>query len=64
MQLEGFRVENFKGIKRADLRFADHDSARVHTLVGLNESGKTTLLEALHSFFLRSFEFVAVKRAQ
>jgi len=50
MKIQGFRIENFKGIKHADIDFSDHETARVHTLVGLNESGKTTLLEALHSF--------------
>ena len=50
MKITGFDVANFKGIRNAKIRFADNDTARVHTLVGLNESGKTTLLEALHSF--------------
>jgi len=50
MDITGFDVSNFKGIREARLRFADHGVARVYTLVGLNESGKTTLLEALHSF--------------
>lgn len=50
MRITGFEVEDFKGIRKANLRFAEHDTARVHTLVGLNESGKTTLLEALHAF--------------
>ncbi|MEO9875228.1 MAG: AAA family ATPase [Anderseniella sp.] len=50
MKISGFTIENFKGIGKATIRFADHDTARVHTLVGLNESGKTTLLEAIHSF--------------
>lgn len=50
MKLTGFNISNFKGIRSAKIRFSDHDTARVHTLVGLNESGKTTLLEAMHSF--------------
>lgn len=50
MRLTGFDIENFKGIRSAKIRFSDHGTARVHTLVGLNESGKTTLLEAMHSF--------------
>lgn len=50
MKITGFDIANFKGIRNAKIRFSEHDIARVHTLVGLNESGKTTLLEALHSF--------------
>lgn len=50
MKLTGFDIRNFKGIKDAKIRFGHNDVARVHTLVGLNESGKTTLLEAMHSF--------------
>ena len=50
MKLTGFDIQNFKGIKDAKIRFGDSELGRVHTLVGLNESGKTTLLEAMHSF--------------
>lgn len=50
MKIIGFDITNFKGIRKAKIKFSDNDQARVHTLVGLNESGKTTLLEAIHSF--------------
>lgn len=50
MKLAGFDIKDFKGIRDAKIRFGHNDVARVHTLVGLNESGKTTLLEAMHSF--------------
>jgi len=50
MKITGFDIHNFKGISDARIRFSENDAARVHTLVGLNESGKTTLLEAMHSF--------------
>ena len=50
MNITGFEIENFKGIRKAKIEFSDNDVARIHTLVGLNESGKTTLLEAMHSF--------------
>lgn len=50
MEIVGFDIRNFKGIKHAKIRFGESENARVHTLVGLNESGKTTLLEAMHSF--------------
>jgi hypothetical protein len=46
-----FEFTNFKGIKHARLDLAPAgSSARVYTLVGLNESGKTTILEAIEQF--------------
>lgn len=50
MKITGFDISNFKGVRDAKIRFSENDQARVHTFVGLNESGKTTLLEAMHSF--------------
>lgn len=50
MKFLGFKISNFKGIRESEIRFSQTDDARVHTLVGLNESGKTTVLEAIHSF--------------
>lgn len=50
MRFLRFEIENFKGIRHAEIRFSKTKHARVYTLVGLNESGKTTLLEAIHSF--------------
>lgn len=50
MKITGFDISHFKGVRDAKIRFSDNDQARVHTFVGLNESGKTTLLEAMHSF--------------
>lgn len=50
----GTRTSNsrtFKGVQQARLDLAPSgSSARVHTLVGLNESGKTTILEAIDFF--------------
>ena len=43
-----FSIENFKGIRSLRLDLAQ--SGRIHTLVGLNESGKTTILEAIDLF--------------
>lgn len=43
-----FEVQNFKGIERARLDLAGRPDSRIFTLVGLNESGKTTVLEALN----------------
>lgn len=49
MQYEKFVIQNFKGIEHAEVDLRS-EQARVTTLVGLNESGKTTVLEAIHSF--------------
>jgi hypothetical protein len=45
-----FRVRNFKGIKDTEIDLRSLTGANVFSFVGLNESGKTTLLEAIHSF--------------
>ncbi len=45
-----FRIRNFKGIKDTELDLRSSTGANVFALVGLNESGKTTILEAIHSF--------------
>jgi hypothetical protein len=51
MRYTHFEFKNFKGIKHARLDLAPAgSSARVYTLVGLNESGKTTVLEAIEQF--------------
>lgn len=41
-----FQFENFKGIEKMSLPL----SGDVTTLIGLNESGKTTVLEAIFCF--------------
>jgi AAA15 family ATPase/GTPase len=50
MRYKSFRVQNFKGIKDATINFSNSTGSQVYTLVGLNESGKTTILEAIYSF--------------
>jgi hypothetical protein len=51
MRYTFFEFANFKGIRHARLELAAASSAaRVYALVGLNESGKTTILEAIESF--------------
>jgi hypothetical protein len=46
-----FEIENFKGIKNTRLDLATSGSGvAIYTLVGLNESGKTTVLEAIDHF--------------
>lgn len=46
MYYKEFTITNFKGIQELTLTF----TGDVTTLIGLNESGKTTLLEALYCF--------------
>jgi AAA15 family ATPase/GTPase len=50
MKYRSFRIRNFKGIKDATVDMSTMTGANVFALVGLNESGKTTILEAIHSF--------------
>src|SRR6185369_618970 len=45
-----FQITNFKGIENIRIDFDAKPKSRVYTLVGLNESGKTTILEAMHFF--------------
>jgi AAA15 family ATPase/GTPase len=45
-----FEVKNYRGIGTVKLDLAGPPSPPVFTLVGLNESGKTTILEAINSF--------------
>ena len=49
MRYKSFEIENFKGIKHTKIEL-EPAGGKFFTLVGLNESGKTTLLEAIHSF--------------
>lgn len=47
MEYVGFQFKNFKGISDLDLPLTP---GAVTTLIGLNESGKTTILEAIFCF--------------
>lgn len=48
--IKKFVIENFRGVEYCEI-FLDHRiSTPIVTLVGLNESGKTTILEALSHF--------------
>lgn len=49
MRFIRFDIENFKGIREARLDLSPA-GAGVFTLIGLNESGKTTVLEAIDDF--------------
>ncbi|MEX3007281.1 AAA family ATPase [Hoeflea sp. TYP-13] len=50
MRFISFRIRNFKGIKDTIVPLKSVAGASVFAFVGLNESGKTTVLEAIHSF--------------
>jgi AAA15 family ATPase/GTPase len=46
MDFQKFEIKNFKGIEQATLNL--DSKSNIYTLIGLNESGKTTILEALN----------------
>ena len=48
--IKKFIIKNFKGIETLELNIGARHKSPVITLVGLNESGKTTILEALSHF--------------
>ena len=50
MRYKTFQIKNFKGIKDTTVSLETIAGAAVFAFVGLNESGKTTILEAIHSF--------------
>ncbi|MDO4780945.1 MAG: AAA family ATPase [Candidatus Saccharibacteria bacterium] len=45
-----FNIKNYKGIKDERLKLDTLPEMKIFTLVGLNESGKTSVLEAINSF--------------
>lgn len=45
-----FTITNYKGIKSLELDLNTQPDNKIYTLVGLNESGKTTILEAINDF--------------
>lgn len=50
MKLVSFQAKNFKGIEDVHVRFSETPNGGVYCFVGLNESGKTTVLEALDAY--------------
>lgn len=53
MKIESVEIENFRGIEHAKIDLWGSDPGQVVTLIGLNESGKTTILEAISNFVSR-----------
>lgn len=51
MRYTSFYIKNYKGIKDLTLDLDKKPTSDIYTLVGLNESGKTTILEAISTFF-------------
>ena len=45
-----FKIKNFKGIDEITIDLDKIPHLDIYTLVGLNESGKTTILEAINFF--------------
>ncbi|MDQ4086561.1 MAG: ATP-binding protein [Pseudomonadota bacterium] len=52
MRFKSFEIRNFRGIEYAKLDLVP-SGAGIFTLIGLNESGKTTILEAISTFHIR-----------
>jgi AAA ATPase domain len=50
MRFSKFEITNFRGIQSATLDLSRVPNEAVNVLVGLNESGKTTVLEAINHF--------------
>ncbi|MCK5176653.1 MAG: AAA family ATPase, partial [Candidatus Aenigmarchaeota archaeon] len=50
MKYTKFEIKNFKGIDNIVLDLIKQPSGKIFPLVGLNESGKTTILEAINLF--------------
>lgn len=51
MKYKSFYIKNYKGIKYLTLDLHKDPRTNIITLVGLNESGKTTILEAISIFY-------------
>ena len=54
MRFIKFKIKNFKGIDDLTLDLGKNPNSSVYSLVGLNESGKTTILEALNYFVYKT----------
>lgn len=50
MRYLAFRIKKFKGIRETTIDLRSSAKIRAFSLIGLNESGKTTLLQAIYSF--------------
>lgn len=48
MQYKKFIIKNYKGIQDLTIDLSKRPNCKIYTFVGLNESGKTTILEAIN----------------
>lgn len=48
MRYTSFTIENYKGIQELTINLDMKPDSKVYTFVGLNESGKTTILDAIN----------------
>ena len=60
MRYSHFEIVNFKGIRDLRIKLEAPPKGHIHTLVGLNESGKTTILEAI-DYFTKGHEALGPK---
>lgn len=56
-----FTINGFKGIKNVELKLNQSPNGNLIPLVGLNESGKTTVLEAINYFTYKTEDLLALK---
>lgn len=50
MKFTYFEIKEFRGIQKTRLELSAIPNSHIYTLVGLNESGKSTILEAINHF--------------
>ena len=50
MKFKKIEIKNYKGIEHTSFQLLSSPKNNVYTLVGINESGKTSILEAINSF--------------
>ena len=61
MRYKSFYIKNYKGIKELSIDLDRDPKTNIITLVGLNESGKTTILEAISLFSIEPLPAVIHK---
>lgn len=67
MRYKSFFIKNFKGIQELNVPLDNIPNSEIVTLVGINESGKSTILEAFETFYqdrplAESFVFIPKSR--
>lgn len=63
MRFTSFTIKNFRGVSSAKIDLVP-SGAGIFTLIGLNESGKTTVLEAIGSFQLNESDETSLYQAR